>query len=762
MLLAGRYRLVRPLGRGAASEIWLADDASSSRRPALKFVRGDAYGERARALLQAEAAKAARLVHPNIVRLYGIHADGDRLFIAMQAIEGGNIGRLRGAGYRQILRALLPVADALEYAHRNGIVHRDLKADNVLTDGAGGCWLSDFGVAAALQATGPAAGLRGGGTPSAMSPQQLAGEPAAASDDIYAFGALLYDLLTGMPLFGSDPAPERIRSEAPVPPTTDLTGAALPEQLVRLIEALLQKLPARRPAGMGAVRAVIEDILADDDSAAGGIIAPVARGHTGRAAAGATVAPPAQRRRGGLPAWSVYAGLAALCLAALLVIFYLPAVVRERGPPLRPQPAEDPAPAVTAADGAAADVQRQLFEETLGEFLREDDELREAGAGKWGGADWAELRRLAEAGDRAARVRDFAAGLVEYRQALNLARSMRGRIPRVLADALRQGDAALDAANQAEAIRHFDMALAVDPGNATARRGRERAASLDRVLDLVGQAAAAEAAGQGSEALRLYREALALDSAWTPAAAAVRRLEQAASRDAYQLQMARGYAAMARGDLAAARDAFEAAARQRPGDADAKAALAQLESEQRLGRVAALQAEARAHEAGERWSEAVKSYEAALAIDPNLVSVQQGVARSRDRLDLDTRLRKELGNADRFNDDAVLASARALLERARRVANPGPALLRQAAELDRLLQAAVRPVRVTFESDNLTEVVIYKVGRLGAFSTTTLELRPGAYVAVGSRQGYRDVRRAFRVPADGAAVPVVVRCEEPI
>ena len=72
------------------------------------------------------------------------------------------------------------------------------------------------------------------------------------------------------------------------------------------------------------------------------------------------------------------------------------------------------------------------------------------------------------------------------------------------------------------------------------------------------------------------------------------------------------------------------------------------------------------------------------------------------------------------------------------------------------------PVRVTLESDNLTEITVFKVGRLGAFSSRTLELRPGAYTAMGSRPGYRDVRRNFRVGPGSDGTPVVVRCEEPI
>jgi tetratricopeptide (TPR) repeat protein len=761
MLLAGRFRLVRPLGQGGMSEVWLAEEVGSGAPVALKFVAGQLASPEAVEALRLEADRARRLVHPNILRVHGFYSDGPRSFIAMQAVEGGDIGTLRGAGYRQILHALQPVTDALEYAHRQGVVHRDLKTSNLLTDAAGGCWLADFGVAAALTAAGPSAAVRGGGSAPAMSPQQLDGEPAAISDDVYGFGALLYDLLAGCPLFDPDPTPERIRHEVPVLPATDLTGAALPVSLTRLLAALLQKNASRRPAGMGAVRAAIDEILADEADAAG-LIRPRERIRTETAPAIAGA--PALQRRQGLPAWVVYAGLAASLVAVLLVVLYLPSVVREQEPAVRkpPAPVAESAPSPAAADPAALQVQRQLFEETLGEFLREEDELKKVGVGTWGGTEWTELRRLAEAGDGASRARDYAQAQLHYREALSHARAMRTRVPAVLAESLQRGEAALTAANQAEAVRQFDVALAIDAGNAAARRGRERAGNLDRVLDLMTRATAAESAGQSSSALQLYREAAALDPAWAPAVAAVNRLGQAAARDAYQAQMARGYAAMAAGDLAAARAAFENAARQRPGDADARTALSQLDSEQRLGRLSALQAEARTREAQEQWDGAVKSHEAALAMDANLLAAQEGLARSRARADLDAQLRKTLASADRLNDDAAMRDARSLLERAQQINPPGPVLNGQIRDLARLLEVASKPVQVTFESDNLTEVVIYKVGRLGAFTTKALQLRPGAYVAVGSRQGYRDVRRNFRVAPEGENAPVVIRCEEPI
>jgi tetratricopeptide (TPR) repeat protein len=226
--------------------------------------------------------------------------------------------------------------------------------------------------------------------------------------------------------------------------------------------------------------------------------------------------------------------------------------------------------------------------------------------------------------------------------------------------------------------------------------------------------------------------------------------------------MARGYGAQAGGDLVAARAAFELALSTRPGDAQATAALTQIDADQKLSRLTSIQAAASELEQAERWAEAARRYEEALAADPNLAEAREGRERAGLRADLDQRLRREIDNADRFNDDAVLNKARELLETARAVSDPGPVLSRQVAELDGLLKVAMTPVQVTIESDNLTQVTLFKVGRLGAFVNKTLELRPGAYTAVGSRPGFRDVRRNFRVRPDEGSQPVVVRCEDPI
>lgn len=738
--LAGRFRLIRAVGRGALGEVWLAEDLATGGAVALKFPAS----ESAVAILRDGFASAARLVHPAIV---GVHEyiEQPRPALVMQFADGGDAGALRGAGFRDILRALLPVAEALEYAHRQGVVHRDLKPANILRDRQGRLLLADFGAAA------------GGGTLPAMSPQQLDGAPPAASDDVYAFGALLWELLVGVPLFHPDVTPERIRAAVPEVPRTDLGGEPLPLPLRRLLGTLLEKSPELRPPGMGTVRDALEQILRDEEERAAAPDAAVVIEPRAREA----VPAPAAVAHAGVPARRVWIALVLLIGLAAGVVFYLPQLVRERSATVTRTAAPAAVAPAAVPEPPAAMPQREL-DEALGEFLRLDDELRKLAAERWAGEDWTRLRQLAEAGDGADRRRAGGEALEAYRAAGALAKQLLARAPTVLEEALQAGRAALTAGDEAAARAGFETVLAIDAAHPEARRGLERAKNLPQLRSLLAQASAAEQAGERQAALGFYRQAVALDADAAAARAGVARLQEDLAADAFASRMAHGHAAQARGDHEAAVAAFTAALRQRPGDAAAQSALAQTRADQQLARLMELQRQAVAFEREERWSEALSRYESALAIDAALASAKEGAARARMQLDLDQRLRSAIASAERFNDDAVLASARATLAAARAVPDAGPGLAGRIGELARLLELAVIPVRVRIDSDNLTEVTIYKVGRLGRFDSRSLELRPGLYTVVGSRAGYRDVRHTVRVEAGGDGLVVSVRCEETI
>ncbi len=232
--------------------------------------------------------------------------------------------------------------------------------------------------------------------------------------------------------------------------------------------------------------------------------------------------------------------------------------------------------------------------------------------------------------------------------------------------------------------------------------------------------------------------------------------------DGFARAMSEGLAALDRRDYAAAREAFARAAAIQPESEQSADGLARAEAGARLAAITALRNEARDLESREDWHAAKQRYEAILEIDPAVALAIDGLARSGRRAELADRLTSHLAKPQRLSSDEVLEEASAILEQASAIAAPSPKLEQQTEQLARLVQAYSTPVTATLESDQLTEVVVYKVGRLGTFDRRDLALRPGSYTVVGSRRGYRDVRRQLVIEPGVAPEPLAIRCEERI
>src|SRR6185437_303387 len=198
----GHYTLIERIGTGGQAEVWRAHDESRGVDIALKVLAPSvARNPAAWEALEREHAISSRLQHPGILQVLSPERVDDIVVLPMELAGGGDLCRLRGAGYLEIVPILLEVAEALEYAHARGVVHRDLKPGNVLFDSRGRVKVADFGIAALLPAAGAgAAEPHGAGhSPFSASPEQLRGEPPSAADDIYGLGALAYELLSGHP-----------------------------------------------------------------------------------------------------------------------------------------------------------------------------------------------------------------------------------------------------------------------------------------------------------------------------------------------------------------------------------------------------------------------------------------------------------------------------------------------------------------------------------------------------------------------------------
>ena len=635
-------------------EVWLALDRQLGQELVTKVVPADASPEMID-LLRHECRQARRLSHPNIVRVFDFHQCEGVSFITMEHVEGDTIESLRGAAVEKVVQALVPLAGALEHAHQAGVVHRDIKAANVLLDRAGQPRLMDFGIAGVLHPEEGDLLLEGGGSRYSVSPQQWMGEPSQASDDIYGLGALAYHLISGHPPFWPEASGERIRQEIPAPVDPE---RGVPPELQRLVAEMLEKSPADRPADMTMVRERLERIEA-------GWTLPMTRAPEIRATPVRITPPPrAESRRSksdrgpdGSPGsrlrfWTTFAAFVLAGGLVLTVFLLLPGWVRQRN---------EPEGVHSSADSPMA------------EFPESEKNAAASGDGP-----------------------------------------------------------------SAEPGNHEDPGSGTDdvPGRTASGSGEERGAVSVPVVPAGREAVAARgepATGSEPSSTVEFRQA-----------------------------MSEGLRALATGESAQAKEAFERALLLSPGSPEAVDGRGRAEEELRVTAIAQHSARAAEYEQQEDWSSALREYDAVVALDPTVRFAREGKTRAEARSQLAAQLESLVAHPEKLSDDEVLESAEELLVEARATEPPGPVLSEQIDRLAQHVAVASTPIRIELVSDNLTEVTVYRVGRLGRFNQQVLDLRPGTYTVVGKRPGYRDVRRRLTVQPGQSPEPLEVRCEEEI
>lgn len=265
--LSAHYELDAEIGRGGMGIVYRARDRRLKRMVAIKVLPPElAFRSDIKTRFLREAETAAQLNHPNIVPIYTVDEAQGLVFFEMAYVSGENLAkRLHDCGVlpvEEVRRILRDVADALAYAHERGVVHRDIKPDNILLDAdSGRPMVTDFGIARAvsdgdsrLTATGMAIG-----TPAYMSPEQAAGERVIdGRSDIYALGIVAYQMLAGEPPFSAASTPAMLVkhiSETPVPIAQ--RRADVPDDLARVVMVMLEKDPANRfPSAADLVKAL--------------------------------------------------------------------------------------------------------------------------------------------------------------------------------------------------------------------------------------------------------------------------------------------------------------------------------------------------------------------------------------------------------------------------------------------------------------------------------------------------------------------------
>ena len=327
----GPYEILSPLGIGGMGEVYKARDKRLNRVVAIKVLRSDCVADAGRAERFAQEAKSASaLNHPNIVSIHDVLRHQDVDCLVMEYVTGATLQALiprTGMHWKEAVRIAVQVADGLRRAHSAGIIHRDIKPSNIMVPDGGPVKILDFGLAtfsasAALNSydatlsTGPL--TKEGvvfGTLSYMSPEQVQGKPVDARSDIFSFGSMLYEMLSGRPAFKEDSAAGTLAAILHNDPPP-LTAHDVPQLLLRVLSRCLKKKPEDRWQDIGDVKQLLEDIVKDSEAPASSQSAP------GGAA----------RSRAGRFLWPA---IAAACAVAALLVYFIPQIRRGSSASLR-------------------------------------------------------------------------------------------------------------------------------------------------------------------------------------------------------------------------------------------------------------------------------------------------------------------------------------------------------------------------------------------------------------------------------------------
>lgn len=729
-----RFALLESLGRGAEGEVWRALDGRRSAQCAIKLIpTSDPNVEAVWRGFLRQHRISSRIDHPRVLRVFEPVRDAICLALPM-ALAAGDARSLRGKSWMLSIRVLRDVAEGLIALHSAGIVHRDLKPSNILIDFAGRAWISDWG-SAALDGD-----IRGAaaGSPFSASPAQRRGEHPCAADDLYGLGAIAYELLGGYPPFFPDP---------PSPISTTAVPALIPVRpvppaLQQSVMSLLAVDAAARPADAAEVACMWRELVTELTETP---IAAVVRMPE-------TVVE--QRLEGTTAAtWMTLVMLGILLIGVFVVLprFATPIELsRSAAAPSKVLLTEDP----------ELEARRQAYLEIAQRYTDLLESLESRAAGVWGGADLAAAKTLGERGLAAAEQRDIVLGRDRLEVAVQRLGRLESQLPRIVEARLAAGLTAIDAGRLELARSELSVVLQADPGNVVATSAMERLEALQPLLPTLVAAEAALLAGKFLAALEGFEQVLRADAENKIALAGLARAKRAIGSDRYARAIGEALAAARMNRLETSRAALAIARTERPQAAEILGVEQQLIAAGERLNLEGFKEEILELERSERWADALARYDALLAQQPSLRFAQQGRARVIPRLLLVERLDGLLARPDRLASPEVRREAEGLLIEAGNVESSFVRTQDSASRLRQMLALYDLSVSTVLQSDGVTEIVLQRRGSLGTLTRREMLLKPGRYVFVGRRVGFRDVRREVFITPQSAGTVIDVRCSE--
>ena len=451
--------------------------------------------------------------------------------------------------------------------------------------------------------------------------------------------------------------------------------------------------------------------------------------------------------------------LVGLTSLLVIVIFILPLLLQEDKEDLSNQEIEEKPILIPNQEILA---QKPIAEALLSELLIKIESLKLQGILFWGMERWEHLLIVQQDGDSAFIEQQYDVSSDRYREALQMLSDMEVSIPDVLTNALELGQTLILAGNKNDAIANFEIALAIDGNNLDAKQGLDRALKLDQVLVRTQRGQTEFGMGSYERAIELFEDALSIDPNWQAAIDGLAQSKKSYADELFQESLSKGYQSLNDESFDDAKSLFDQALSIRPSSQEALQALDELNLKRIASLTKSFKYKGLIAEVNEEWNQAKGFYEEILVIDPNLEEVKDSLSRVESRILLEAEMTSIIARSDAYNDNKVLGQAQALLETAKSIERIGPKMEGSIQKLDSLIRIALIPVDVIFESDELTEVTIFKVDQMGTFQQKIVPLRPGIYTARGSRKGFKDETIRFRVGPNKQNQRVRIICNKKI
>ncbi len=406
--------------------------------------------------------------------------------------------------------------------------------------------------------------------------------------------------------------------------------------------------------------------------------------------------------------------------------------------------------------------EKDKAEQILADFLQAKKELEAQGVAAWGGELYDRMIQCSKAADAFFINEEYGAASEKYVEAIALLNGLSDGMDNALRGILNQGQLALEEGDGNLAQHLFRTALMIDSENTVARHNLERAKNIETVIRLIASGEKHEEDNNFAFAYTDYQKAVGLDPESEKARSALNRVKAIIADEEFQQVMSSGFAALDTNDYERARSLFLKAQSFRAGSPEVNDALAQVDAAILLARVEDLRKKALAAEASEDWEQSLRLYQEVLKMDDSIQVAIRGEERSRKRSQLEKRMNYYLQKPEVLESDDYLEKAIRLVDEAEKVQPKGPRFSGQLEKLAAEVASAQMPVALILESDSMTDVVIYKVGELGRFENRELNLRPGTYTILGTRNGFKDVRQKISVKAGQSPIRVIVKCSKKI